>query len=107
MPIDPTEISQAQGLREQMRSPYLTVPEVAQFARCEQKAVRKAVHDGVLSAFAPARKILIREEDARAWVESRPARASASSRSAKPRRRQQGPGSVAALREIQRDLTRG
>jgi excisionase family DNA binding protein len=87
------DLDQAQArLREQMRSPYLTVPEVAEFARCEQKAVRGAIHRGVLQAFAPNRKLLIREEDARAWVESRPA-PGGSSRPRRPKpKRAQGPG---------------
>jgi excisionase family DNA binding protein len=88
-------------------SPYLTVVEVAELARCEHKAVRRAIRQGALRAFQPAKRLLIREEDARAWIESRvvaatppssprPASARASSTS------RHGPGSVAALREIER-----
>ena len=40
-------------------------------ARCENKAVRRAIASGLLVAFRPARKLLFRELDARAWIESR------------------------------------
>lgn len=81
---------------------YLTVPEVAKLARCEHKSVRAAIHSGSLGAFRTAERILIREVDAVAWIESRPARALP----AVPRRRVQrraAPGSVQALREMERD----
>lgn len=54
------------------------VHEVAAFARCEHKAVRNAISTGQLQAFQPAHKLLVREQDARDWVESRPVRASQS-----------------------------
>jgi excisionase family DNA binding protein len=87
-------------------SPYLTVHEVAQLARCEHKAVRRAIRQGALRAFQPAKRLLIREDDATAWIESRvvvatptPSAPSARSRSiSRPR-----VGSVAALREMERE----
>jgi excisionase family DNA binding protein len=89
---------------------YLTVREVAAMARCEHKSVRRAIGQGRLLAFRPANKLLIREDDAEAWIEGRPALAS--SGSAKRSRRgslrvakgSQGPGSVAELREIERKV---
>ncbi|MGZ4307634.1 MAG: helix-turn-helix domain-containing protein [Solirubrobacteraceae bacterium] len=59
-------------LSEPMSGVYLTVPEVAELARCEHKAVRRAIASGRLIAFRPAHKLLVRELDARAWIESRP-----------------------------------
>lgn len=92
-------------------SPYLTVQEVAELARCEHKAVRRAIRQGALRAFQPAKRLLIREDDARAWIENRivvgtptssPSQHSARSGStSRPR-----VGSVAALREIERKAVR-
>jgi excisionase family DNA binding protein len=88
---------------------YLTVREVATMARCEHKSVRRAIAAGSLRAFQPANKLLIREDDACAWIESRPAATTGSApslRSAPSRRRpalgSQRRGSVADLREIER-----
>jgi excisionase family DNA binding protein len=50
---------------------YLTVQEVAELARCEHRSVRRAINAGRLRAFRPTRKILVREDDARTWIESR------------------------------------
>lgn len=92
----------------QIESPYLTVPEVARFARCGHNAVRDAIASGELRAFMPKHKLLVREEDARAWVESRPARAieRQEPRPRPPRRRQAGTSSVARLRELEGELAR-
>jgi excisionase family DNA binding protein len=82
---------------------YMTVEEVAQLARCEHRSVRRAIQSGRLQAFRPARRILVREDDARAWIESRPALLT----SPQPPRRQRvtrtagGPGSVARLKAIE------
>lgn len=98
--------------RDRTRLPeYLTVKEVAELARCEHKAVRRAINAGLLQAFRPANKLLVREQDARAWVESRPLVVApgprAEARPALARRRRGRPtnGSVASLREIERQLT--
>lgn len=88
---------------------YLTVREVATMARCEHKSVRRAIAAGSLRAFQPANKLLIREDDAYAWIEGRPAATAGSARSPRstPRRRRptlgsQRRGSVADLQEIER-----
>jgi excisionase family DNA binding protein len=52
---------------------YMTVREVAAMARCEHKSVRRAITAGRLQAFRPTNKLLIREEDAEAWIDERPA----------------------------------
>ena len=92
--------------RERLRDQaggYLTVPEVADLARCEHKAVRRAIATGQLVAFQPAQKLLVREADARAWIESRPVRARVQQveHARRPGRRPR-PGSVADLREMER-----
>jgi excisionase family DNA binding protein len=89
-------------------SPYMTVQEVAQLARCEHKAVRRAIRQRALRAFRPAKRLVIREDDTTALIESRvvvvtptptPSLPSARARStSRPR-----VGSVAALREMERE----
>jgi excisionase family DNA binding protein len=49
----------------------LTVQEVAELARCEHKAIRRAIRQGALRAYRPTKRLLIREDDAKAWIESR------------------------------------
>lgn len=93
-------------LRAQTPAPYLTVEEVAALARCEHKAIRHAVHSGALPAFRTAARILIREADAIAWIESRPARQAApAQRRRRAKQRRQAPGSVASLRALDRELS--
>lgn len=93
--------AQASAVRE--TPAYLTVREVAALARCEHKAVRRAIAAGRLIAFQPAKKLLIREDDARAWIEGRPAHAEAPApRPGRRRHAPSGPGAVAKLREIER-----
>jgi excisionase family DNA binding protein len=90
-----------------MTSPYLTVREVAELARCEHKAVRRAIAGGRLRAFQPANRLLIRDEDARAWIEGHLAVEPAEP----PKRRRQtarpapaAHGSVADLKAIERQV---
>lgn len=94
-------------LREQALGGYLTVSEVADLARCEHKAVRRAIAMGLLVAFRPAQKLLVREMDARAWIESRPVRAAAvapeHARRPGRRRSQPQPGSVDDLLRIEQE----
>ena len=104
---DELEIGEAvdraqERLRDQAGS-YLTVPEVADLARCEHKAVRRAIATGRLVAFQPAQKLLVREADARAWIESRPVpvRVQLVEHPRRPGRRPR-PGSVPDLREMER-----
>jgi excisionase family DNA binding protein len=92
---------------------YLTVREVAAMARCEHKSVRRAIAAGRLRAFQPTNKLLIREDDAYAWIESRPVSLTGSIpnlRSTPSRQRpmvgSQRPGSVDDLREIERKAVR-
>jgi len=51
---------------------YLTVDEVAELARCHHNTVRRAIDRGRLTAFRPAGRILVREPDARTWIEGGP-----------------------------------
>jgi excisionase family DNA binding protein len=89
-------------------SRYLTVQEVAQLARCEHKAVRRAIRLGALRAFQPAKRLLIREDDATAWIENRVVVATPTSTPSVPSARSRSTsrprvGSVAALREMERE----
>jgi excisionase family DNA binding protein len=102
--------------REPAPVAYLTVPEAAGLARCHERTIRRAFEAGALPAFRPAHRVLLREDDVRAWVESqsaveterRPERTRRSRSSAKPAPASAtAPGSVAALREIQRNLRAG
>ena len=80
-----------------------TVDEVAQLARCEHRSVRRAIRSGRLRAFRSTRKILIREDDARAWIESRPALDPPRQPARRPPapRPAGGPGTVARLKAIE------
>lgn len=83
----------------------LTVSEAAAIARCNPKTIRRAFTAGRLRAFRPAHKILLREDDVRAWVESQTAVTEpAPPRAGRSRSRRPAPGSVAALRDLERDL---
>ena len=88
-----------------MTSPYLMVREVAELARCEHKTVRRAIADGRLRAFQPGHRLLIREDDARAWIEGRLAAGAATPRRRRPARRltHTERGSVADLKTIERE----
>jgi excisionase family DNA binding protein len=55
-----------------MADGYLTVNEAAEAARCHHNTIRRAIDAGHLVAFRPAGRILIREEDLRAWIERAP-----------------------------------
>jgi excisionase family DNA binding protein len=85
----------------------LTVQEVAELARCEHRSVRRAINAGRLRAFRPTRKLLVREDDAHAWIESRRAVGRADRTLARPERRATRPtpasavGSVARLQAIE------
>jgi excisionase family DNA binding protein len=94
----------------------MTIDEAAQLARRHPKTIRVAIKSGRLRAFRPGGgrgRVLLRADDVRAWLESRPA-AEPQSRS-RPRpgggngRRGAKPalGSAADLREIKRNLQAG
>lgn len=82
--------------------PYLTIDDAAALAHCDQSTLRRAIRAGSLLAFRPAQRLLFREADVREWVESRPARVSVEPRPRAARRRRVEPGSVQALREMER-----
>jgi len=90
---------------------YMTVQEVAEVARCEHKAVRAAIRSGLLRAFRPAGRLLIRPDDARAWIEGHEAASTPRpvcvavgglARSGRSR-----VASVEALRELERKVADG
>lgn len=83
----------------------LTVTEAAAIAHCHPKTIRRAFTSGRLRAFRPAHRVLLREDDVRAWVESQTAVTEpAPPRAGRSRSRRPAPGSVAALRELEREL---
>jgi excisionase family DNA binding protein len=91
-------------------SPYLTVEEAAQIARCNPRTIRRAFEKGALRAFRPAHRILLLESDVRAWVESSAAVRDVPQQAVRSRQRRDRsvsmPGSVTALREIEREMSR-
>lgn len=82
---------------------YLTVEEAARLARCNPKTVRRAFESGSLRAFRPARRVLLRDDDVRAWVEARAAAEPERSRPVRARRarRAEPTASVAMLRDME------
>lgn len=88
----------------------LTVEEAAGLARCNPKTIRRAFHSGKLTAFRPGggrTRVLLREEDVRAWLQGQTAAPPPSEpRRSRSRSRRSTPASVQALREIERELTR-
>jgi hypothetical protein len=101
-PAAPTDVAADAARR------YLTVNEVAAIARCEHKSVRRAIHLGQLRAFQPANKLLILEQDAHLWIQSRPPMlvaplAERPSRLRRPVR--PSAGSVDKLRAVEQQLT--
>jgi excisionase family DNA binding protein len=87
------------------RQAYLTVREVAALPRCEHKFVRRAIDAGDLRAFMVAGKLLVRDDDARTWIESRPVKRGTRAPTTAHLRARSGPGSVAKLREMEREAT--
>lgn len=104
--ISPDQLDAArQRLQAQVPSSYLTIPEAMELARCSEKTIRRAFGSGALRAFRPTNRVLFREEDVRAWIESR----SAIPEPPAPRRTRRSrskPGSVAELKAIDRELSR-
>lgn len=86
--------------------PYLTVEDAAAIARCSAKTIRRAIYAGQLRAFRPATRVLLREADVRAWVESRSAAADTCQPRPRGQIRRPRPGSVQALRDLERELAR-
>jgi excisionase family DNA binding protein len=85
---------------------YLTVDEAATMARCHPKTIRRAVGSGALRGFRPAQRVLLREDDVRAWIERRAAISSPPPARTRAKRRRAVPGSVEALRAIEREAMR-
>ena len=88
-------------------SPYLTVQEVAELARCEHRTVRRAIRDGQLRASLVGGRWIVKDTAVEEWIDScanghRPAstpsphRLSARAQSGSASR----PGSVADLEAI-------
>jgi excisionase family DNA binding protein len=52
-------------------SPYLTIQEVAQLARCEHRTVRRAIRSGELRASLIGGRWIVREDAVEAWFDAR------------------------------------
>jgi excisionase family DNA binding protein len=52
-------------------SPYLTIQEVAELARCEHRTVRRAIRSGELKASLIGGRWIVREDDVEAWFDAR------------------------------------
>jgi len=88
-------------------SPYLTVQEVAELARCEHRTVRRAIKSGALKASLIGGRWIVRDTAVEDWIEAcangpiavRPAPQPPRSRT-KRRVHPDRPGSVADLEAI-------
>ena len=80
---------------------YLTVQEAALLARCNPATIRRRVKAGQLSAIRPdGRRLLLLEQDVRAWVEHH--RVPPDQQPARPATlRRVTPGSVAVLKAME------
>jgi excisionase family DNA binding protein len=88
-------------------SPMLTVAEAAVLARRHPQTIRRAFEAGKLAAYRPGGgrgRVLLREDDVRAWLESQPA--AQPERPSPSRSRSSATDSVAALREMEREAAR-
>lgn len=100
------QLDAAHDRLQQGESPpgFLTVEEAAELVRCSTKTIRRAFTAGVLRAFKPTTRVLLKEDDVRAWVESHPVAQPERSRPGVPRRRVSG--NVQVLRDMDPDLRR-
>ena len=104
-----SERLRATAARTSAACDYLTIEEVAALARCEHKTVRGAIARGELAAGRPGRRWLIRETEARAWIERPrpPARRKRARSENHPRRKPRGAApadTVSALKELDPEL---
>jgi excisionase family DNA binding protein len=94
-------------------SPYLTVQEVAELARCEHRTVRRAIQAGKLKASLIGGRWIVRDSAVEEWIEgcaNHPAPIAAQSQPRRPRMREQArgpmrPGSVADLEAIRERIS--
>lgn len=92
-----------------MSSPYLTVQEVAELARCEHRTVRRAITSGELKASLIGGRWIVKDSAVEEWIEGcanerRPSMTDSSGRRLPPKRAQSAslarPGSVPDLEAI-------
>ncbi len=91
-----------------MSSPYLTVQEVAELARCEHRTVRRAIQAGKLKASLIGGRWIVKDSAVEDWIEGCANDPTPIARTPQPRRtrtREQTrgpmrPGSVADLEAI-------
>jgi excisionase family DNA binding protein len=97
-------------------SPYLTIQEVAELARCEHRTVRRAIRSEELKASLIGRRWIVRDSDVDEWFEARANnRLLPSPDAARPEQRsinrsgrdtRHRPGSVADLEAIRERILR-
>lgn len=91
-----------------MSSPYLTVQEVAELARCEHRTVRRAIRNGQLKASLIGGRWIVRESAVQEWFDACANTPFQATRAPSPRRSRRSqlksvpdrPGSVADLEAI-------
>jgi excisionase family DNA binding protein len=96
-------------------SPYLTVQEVAELARCEHRTVRRAIRSGELRASLIGGRWIVKDTAVEEWIEActndrRPAAAPSLQRPPLKRARSVSParpGSVADLEAIRDRMVGG
>ena len=89
-------------------SPYLTVQEVAELARCEHRTVRRAINSGELKASLIGGRWIVRDSAVEEWFEACANRRLTSAPATQPQRprtrprriHKDRPGSVADLEAI-------
>jgi excisionase family DNA binding protein len=93
-------------------SPYLTVQEVAELARCEHRTVRRAIREGELRASLVGGRWIVKDTAVEEWIDGcaneRPATAHSPGRRLPPKRAQSASssrlGSVADLEAIREKM---
>ncbi len=96
-----------------MSSPYLTVQEVAELARCEHRTVRRAIQAGKLKASLIGGRWIVRDSAVEEWIEGCGNHAAPIANTSQPRRPRMGeqargsmrPGSVADLEAIRERIS--
>ena len=84
---------------------YLTASEAAALARCHPKTIYRAVTAGHLPRRGATARVLLLEADVRAWIENGPPPPPSCPLPRMPGGRSSSPGSVAALRAMDPEMT--
>jgi excisionase family DNA binding protein len=87
-------------------SPYLTVQEVAELARCEHRTVRRAIQSGALKASLIGGRWIVRDTAVQEWFEacanrSMPVAPEQEPQRARPRSRRVHPGRPGSVADLE------